>query len=391
MYSGQLIFNQLLRPLHHNIFRRIVARYDGERRMRTFSCWDQFLCLAFGQLTFRESLRDLELGLRSRPEHLYHLGLRGRVCRSTLAEANEQRDWRIYADVAAVLIRQARRLYVGESFGVELGNVTAYAFDATIIDVSLGLFPWARFCPTTAAVKMNTLLDLRGSIPTFISITRATRHDVNGLDDLVFEPGAFYILDRGYVHYGRLFRITQASAFFVVRAKTDLACHRQCSLPVIDKSLGVRADQIISLVSPKSLRAYPDKLRRVSFYDVEHQRKLVFLTNNFTLPAKTIADLYKSRWQIELFFKWIKGHLHLRRFWGNSINAVKTQIWIAVSVYVLMAIVKKQTKTVLSLHAIHQILSGNVFEKEPLHQLLTKDYAPLFPNPTSNQLSLKGF
>jgi hypothetical protein len=390
MYIGALIFNQLLRPLHHNAFRRIVARYDGDHRVRTFSCWDQFICLAFGQLTFRESLRDLELGLRSRPEHLYHLGLRGRVCRSTLAEANEHRDWRIYADVAAVLIRRARQLYLGESFGVELGNATAYAFDATLIDVSLGLFPWARFCPTTAAVKMNTLLDLRGSIPSFISITRATRHDVNGLDDLVFEPGAFYILDRGYVHYGRLYRITQTGAFFVVRAKTDLACHRLHSLPT-DKSLGVRADQIISLITPRSRCAYPDKLRRVSFYDTEHQRKLVFLTNNFALPARTIADLYKSRWQIELFFKWIKGHLHLRRFWGNSMNAVKTQIWIAVSVYVLMAIAKKQTKTALSLHAIHQILSGNVFEKEPLHQLLTKDYDAIFPDLDPNQLSLEGF
>lgn len=390
MHTGQLIFTQLLRPLHHNAFRRIVARHDGDYRLRTFSCWDQFVCLAFGQLTFCESLRDLELCLRSRPEHLYHLGLRGRVCRSTLAEANEHRDWHIYADVAALLIRHARRLYVGESFGVELGNATAYAFDATIIDVSLGLFPWARFCPTTAAVKMNTLLDLRGSIPSFISITRATRHDVNGLDDLVFEPGAFYILDRGYVHYARLYRITQAGAFFVIRAKTDLRFHRLHSFAV-DAAKGLRCDQIISLASENSIRDYPDKLRRVSFYDVEHQRKLVFLTNNFTLPAKTIADLYKSRWQIELFFKWIKGHLHLRRFWGNSINAVKTQIWVAISVYVLMAIAKKQTKTMLSLHAIHQILSGNVFEKEPLHQLLTKDYDALFPNLPSNQLSLEGF
>ncbi len=390
MHTGKLIFNQLLRPLHHNVFRRIVARYDGDYRIRAFSCWDQFICLAFGQLTFRESLRDLELGLRSRPEHLYHLGLRGRVCRSTLAEANEQRDWRIYADVAAVLIRHARRLYVGESFGVELGNVTAYAFDATIIDVSLGLFPWARFCPTTAAVKMNTLLDLRGSIPTFISITRATRHDVNGLDDLIFEPGAFYILDRGYVHYARLYRITQAGAFFVIRAKTDLRFHRLHSLAV-DTAKGLRCDQIISLASENSVRDYPDKLRRIVFYDVEHKRRLVFLTNNFSLPAKTIADLYKSRWQIELFFKWIKGHLHLRRFWGNSMNAVKTQIWIAVSVYVLMAIAKKQTKTTLSLHAIHQILSGNVFEKEPLHQLLTKDYDAHFPALDPNQLSLEGF
>jgi len=390
MYTGQIIFAQLLRPIPHYAFRRIVARYGGDYCVRAFSCWDQFICLAFGQLTFRESLRDLELGLRSRPEHLYHLGLRGRVCRSTLAEANEQRDWHIHADVAAVLIRHARRLYAGESFGVELGNATAYAFDATIIDVSLGLFPWARFCLTTAAVKLNTLLDLRGSIPSFISITRATRHDVNGLDDLVFEPGAFYILDRGYVHYARLYHITQAGAFFVIRAKTDLRFHRLHSF-AIDPAEGLRCDQIISLASENSIRDYPDKLRRVVFYDVEHKRRLVFLTNNFSLPAKTIADLYKSRWQIELFFKWIKGHLHLRRFWGNSMNAVKTQIWVAVSVYVLMAIAKKQTQTALSLHAIHQILSGNVFEKEPLHQLLTKDYDVLSPDLHSNQLSLEGF
>ena len=273
---------------------------------------------------------------------------------------------------------------------MELGNATAYAFDATIIDVSLGLFPWARFCPTTAAVKMNTLLDLRGSIPTFISITRATRHDVNGLDDLIFEPGAFYILDRGYVHYARLYRIAQAGAFFVVRAKTGLCFHRLHSFAV-DVAEGLRCDQIISLASENSIRDYPDKLRRVGFYDVGHQRKLVFLTNNFALPAQTIADLYKSRWQIELFFKWIKGHLHLRRFWGNSINAVKTQIWIAVSVYVLMAIAKKQTKTDLSLHSIHQILSGNAFENEPLYQLLTKDYDAHFLDLDSNQLSLEGF
>jgi len=390
MHYGRLVFAQLLDYLPDREFRRIVAGYRGNHRLRTFSCWDQFVCLAFGQLAFRESLRDLELCLRSRPEHLYHLGLRGRVCRSTLAEANERRDWRIYADVAALLIRRARQLYAGESFGVELGNATAYAFDATIIEVSLGLFPWARFCPTTAAVKMNTLLDLRGSIPTFISITRATRHDVNGLDDLIFEPGAFYILDRGYVHYARLYRITQAGAFFVIRAKTDLRFHRLHSYPV-NTAEGLRCDQIISLATEGSSRDYPDKLRRIRFYDTEQKRTLVFLTNNFALPAKTIADLYKSRWQIELFFKWIKGHLHLRRFWGNSLNAVKTQIWVAVSVYVLIAIVKKDIKSDLSLHAIHQILSVNAFEKEPLHQLLTKDYTALFPALPSNQLSLEGF
>src|SRR5271156_5962767 len=269
MHTGQIVFAQLMEHIPHYSFRRMVSRYDGERRLREFSCWDQFVCLAFGQLTFRESLRDLELGLRSRPEHLYHLGLRARVCRSTLAEANEQRDWRIYADVAGVLICHARRLYAGESFGVELGNATAYAFDATIIDVSMGLFPWARFCPTTAAVKMNTLLDLRGSIPSLISITRATRHDVNGLDDLVFEPGAFYILDRGYVHYARLYRITQAGAFFVIRAKTDLCFHRLHSLAV-DTAGGLRCDQIIALAGENSARDYPDKLRRIRFYDVEH-------------------------------------------------------------------------------------------------------------------------
>lgn len=374
-------------------FRRIVARYDGEYRTRTFSCWDQFICMAFGQLTFRDSLRDIESCLRSRPEHLYHFGLRGRVCRSTLAEANEQRDWRIYADLAALLIRRARELYAGESFGVELGHATTYAFDSTIIEVSLGLFPWARFCPSTAAVKMNTLFDLRGSIPTFISITKATRHDVNGLDDLVFEPGAFYLLDRGYVHYRRLHRITQAGAFFVIRARSNLSFHRLHSLPV-DKALGLRCDQIITLAAVRAAREYPDKLRRVSFYDVEHRRKLVFLTNNFALPALTIAELYKSRWQIELFFKWIKGHLVIKRFLGHSVNAVKTQIWIAISVYVLLAIAKKEMQSNLSLHTMQQILSLNAFEREPLHQLLTKDYGendPLYPDDSSNQLSFNAF
>jgi hypothetical protein len=388
MPTSQIVFAQLLKYLPHAAFRRIVARHRGDYRLRAFSCWDQFVCLAFGQLTGRESLRDLELCLRSRPEHLYHLGLRGRVCRSTLAEANERRDWRIQADVAALLIRHARRLYAQDSFGVELGNATAYAFDATIIEVSLGLFPWARFCPTTAAVKMNTLLDLRGSIPSFISITKATRHDVNGLDDFVVEPGAFYILDRAYVHYARLYRFHRAAAFFVIRAKTDLRFLRRSARPVV-KTEGVRCDQTIVLTGQRTARDYPEPLRRIRFYDAEHQRMLVFLTNNFVLPARTIADLYKSRWQIELFFKWIKGHLHLRRFWGNSINAVKTQIWNAVSVYVLVAILKKQLNLDLSLHAMHQILSVNAFQKEPLHLLLSKDYSAFSPPLPSNQLSLQ--
>jgi hypothetical protein len=390
MPNGQTVFAQLLSLIPHYAFRRIVSRYGGDRRIRAFSCWDQFVCMAFGQLTWRESLRDLELCLRSRPDQLYRLGLRGRVCRSTLAEANQQRDWRIYAEVAAFLIRRARQLYAQDRFVVELADATVYAFDATIIEISLGLFPWARFCPTSSAVKMNTLLDLRGSIPSFISITKATRHDVNGLDDFVIEPGAFYIMDRAYVHYARLYRLHQTGAFFVIRAKTDLCCRRLSARPV-DKSTGLRCDQSVCLTSPPSFRHYPQTLRRIRLYDAQQERTLVFLTNNFALPAQTIADLYKSRWQIELFFKWIKGHLHLRRFLGNSVNAVKTQIWIAVSVYVLLAIVKKQLATPLSLHAIHQILSVNAFEKENLRQLLHQGNISLFAPLKPNQLSLEGF
>jgi hypothetical protein len=389
MYSGQIILAQLLQHVPHYAFRRIVARYRSDYRVRSFSCWDQFVCLAFGQLTFRESLRDLELCLRSRPEHLYHLGLRGRVCRSTLAEANEQRDWRVYADIAALLIRRARALYAGESFGVEMENATAYAFDATIIDVSLRLFPWARYGPSTASVKINTLLDLRGSIPSFLSITKATRHDVNGLDDFVLEAGAFYIMDRGYVDFMRLHRMLQAGAFFVIRARNDLRFRLVQSQPV-RQTQAVRADQVITLTYERSVRDYPENLRRIRFYDVERKLQLVFLTNNFVLPARTIADLYKSRWQIELFFKWIKGHLRIKHFWGNSANAVKTQIWVAVAVYVLMAILKKEYKTDLSLHAIHQILSANAFQKESLYQLLTKDYAEFLPAPDPNQLLFNG-
>ena len=385
MHSGKIVLAQLLEHVPHYAFRRIVARYRSDYRVRSFSCWSQFVCLAFGQLTFRESLRDLELCLRSRPEHLYHLGLRGRVCRSTLAEANEQRDWRVYAEVATLLIRRARALYAGEDFGVEIENAAAYAFDATIIDVSLRLFPWARYGPTTASVKINTLLDLRGSIPSFLSLTKATRHDVNGLDDFVPEAGAFYILDRGYVDFMRLHRLRQAGAFFVVRARNDLRFRLVASRNVI-KTQGVRCDQIIALTYERSVRDYPENLRRIRFYDVERKLQLVFLTNNFVLPAATIAELYKRRWQIELFFKWIKGHLSIKHFWGNSANAVKTQIWVAVGVYVLMAILKKEYKIDLSLHAIHQILSANAFQKEPLHQLLTKDYTEFLPPPDPNQL-----
>jgi hypothetical protein len=389
MHTGQIVFAQLMEHIPHYSFRRIVRRYDGERRLREFSCWDQFACMAFGQLTFRESLRDLEICLRSRPEQLYHMGIRGRVSRSTLAEANERRDWRIYADLAAVLIRRARQLYAQDRFAVEL-DATAYALDASTIDLCLSLFPWARFRRTKAAIKLNTLLDLRGSIPSLISITEGKRHEVNWLDELLFEAGSFYIMDRGYLDFQRLHRLQRAGAFFVIRAKERMNFCRLYSHP-IDVASGVRCDQTISLTGQRSATDYPDKMRRIRFYDVEQKRALVFLTNNFALPAVTIAALYKSRWQIELFFKWIKGHLRIQRFLGTSVNAVKTQIWVAVSVYVLVAIVKKQLKIDLSLHSILQILSVNAFQKEPLYELLMKDYDKFEPLYEHNQLSFQGF
>ena len=389
MHTGQLVFAQLMEHIPPYSFRRIVRRYDGERRLREFSCWDQFACMAFGQLTFRESLRDLEICLRSRPEQLYHMGIRARVSRSTLAEANERRDWRIYADLAAVLIRRARQLYAQDRFAVEL-DATAYALDASTIDLCLSLFPWARFRRTKAAIKLNTLLDLRGSIPSLISITEGKRHEVNWLDELLFEAGSFYIMDRGYLDFQRLHRLQRAGAFFVIRAKERMNFCRLYSHP-IDVASGVRCDQTISLTGQRSATDYPDKMRRIRFYDVEQKRALVFLTNNFALPAVTIAALYKSRWQIELFFKWIKGHLRIQRFLGTSVNAVKTQIWVAVSVYVLVAIVKKQLKIDLSLHSILQILSVNAFQKEPLYELLMKDYDKFEPLYESNQLSFQGF
>jgi hypothetical protein len=317
------------------------------------------------------------------------MGIRGRVSRSTLAEANERRDWRIYADLAAVLIRRARQLYAQDRFAVEL-DATAYALDASTIDLCLSLFPWARFRRTKAAIKLNTLLDLRGSIPSLISITEGKRHEVNWLDELLFEAGSFYIMDRGYLDFQRLHRLQRAGAFFVIRAKERMNFCRLYSHP-IDVASGVRCDQTISLTGQRSATDYPDKMRRIRFYDVEQKRALVFLTNNFALPAVTIAALYKSRWQIELFFKWIKGHLRIQRFLGTSVNAVKTQIWVAVSVYVLVAIVKKQLKIDLSLHSILQILSVNAFQKEPLYELLMKDYDKFEPLYEHNQLSFQGF
>jgi hypothetical protein len=374
-------------PMHE--FRKCVDRYNGNYHTSSFSCLDQYLCMAFAQLTYRESLRDIEACLRSRKEKLYHLGIRGRVSRSTLAEANEKRDWRMYADFCQILISQARSLYADEDFGVELKE-TAYALDSTTIDLCLSLFPWASFRKHKAAVKMHTLLDLRGNIPSFIEITEGTLHDVNILDILIPEPGSFYIMDRGYLDFERLYVLTQLLAFFVTRAKKNNKFQRIYSHPV-DRTDGLRCDQTIMLVTPKSLAGYPEKLRRVKYFDADRKKQFVFLTNNFVLPALTIATLYKCRWQIELFFKWIKQHLRIKAFYGTSINAVKTQIWIAVSTYVLVAIIRKRLHLQLNLYTILQILSVTLFEKVPLDQLFANyDYKkfPDFKEPMCKQLNL---
>jgi hypothetical protein len=384
MYAGKLVFAQLTDLIHPEQFRRCVRRYHGDYKIKSFSCWSQFLCMAFGQLTFRESLRDVETCLRSRHGQLYHLGIQGEVSRSVLADANRERDWRIYHDLAQLLIRRARSLYANEPIGAEL-NETVYALDSTTIDLCLNLFPWARFRRAKAAIKLHTLLDLRGSIPTFISISQGKQADVRVLDELVLEAGAFYVVDRGYVDFQRLYCFVLAAAFFVTRSKTNLQFNRLESRPV-DSSTGVRSDQIIWLRTPSSIQHYPDKLRRIHYVDAETGQNLVFLTNNFALPALTIALLYKGRWKVELFFKWIKQHLRIKHFYGTSDNAVKTQIWISICVYVLVAIVKKQLKSERSLYSILQILSVNVFEQEPLHQIL-RDSAPQIPKDAScNQL-----
>lgn len=339
-------------------------------KVQDFSCWDQFLCMAFAQLTYRESLRDIEACLRSRGSQLYHLGIRGHVARMNLARANAQRDWRIYADLAQHLIRKARRLYAAEDFGVQLDE-TVYALDSTTIDLCLSLFRWARFRRTKAAIKLHTLLDLRGPIPSFIEITEGKLHDVNILDELLIEPGAFYIMDRGYLDFARLYIVHQAPAFFVIRAKDNLDFIRHQSLPII-AGTGVRSDQIGKLGGFYSRQDYPERLRRVHFFDIEQRRHLFFLTNHFGLPALIIAQLYKCRWQIELFFKWIKQHLRIHRFYGTSPNAVKTQVWIAICVYVLVAIIRKELRLSQSLHSILQVLSLSTFEKVPLYELLTE-------------------
>ena len=386
MFSGQLVFTQLMELLPRHEFNSCVRRYRGDYRARDFKCRDQFLCMAFAQLTFRESLRDIETCLRSLGPKLYHAGFRGRISRSTLGDANQRRDWRIYFDLAQILIARARKLYVDERFGVELANA-AYALDATTIDLCLTLFPWAPFRRHKAAVKLHTLLDLRGNIPTFIRVSPGKLHEVNVLDELFIERGAFYVMDKAYLDFTRLFRLHQQAAFFVIRAKVNQAFRRQKSRAV-DKSSGLRSDQTIVLTGPVISQKYPRPLRRISFYDTRHERKLVFLTNNFTLPALTIAELYRCRWQIELFFKWIKQHLRIKAFYGNSDNAVKTQVWIAVSVYLLVAILKKELRSELSLAQILQILSVNPFEKTPLIQLLTTYSHQNLTTPDPNQLRL---
>jgi Domain of unknown function (DUF4372)/Transposase DDE domain len=366
--SGRTVFSQLIEHLPEKEFQKCVARYRGDANFRGFSCWDQLLAMAFAQLTYRESLRDIESCLRALQSKLYHMGFRGKVSRSTLADANESHDWRIFADFAQGLIATARPLHACDLMGVDLDQ-SLYALDSTTIDLCLSLFPWAKFRQRKAAVKMHTLLDLHGNIPTFIRVTSGAVHDVNILDEIMPEAGAFYVMDRAYIDFQRLFVFTLSSAFFVVRTKSNVLLQRRYSHPV-DKSTGVLSDQTVILSSVESATAYPDPLRKVSYFDPERSKRLKFLTNNFTLPARTIADIYRQRWQVELFFKWIKQHLRIKAFYGTSENAVKTQIWIAVSIYVLVAIVRKRLGLEVSLYQILQILSVTLFEKTPILQAL---------------------
>ena len=386
MHSGKLVFAQLMAHLPLHTFRQCVAKYPSHYPTLTFSHLDQFLCLAFAQLTYRESLRDIETCLRAHQAKLYHLGIRGYIAKSTLADANESRNWRIYQDFALSQIKLARKLYSQDGFAVELEQ-TVYALDTTTIDLCLSVFPWARFRQAKAAVKMHTLLDLRGNIPTFIHISDGKMHEVNVLDILIPEAGSFYIMDRGFTDFARWFTLHQAQAFFVTRGKSNLLFHRVYSRAV-DKATGLRCDQTISLTAPKACKDYPQHLRRIKFYDAEHDRHLVFLTNNFDLPALTITQLYRCRWQVELFFKWIKQHLRIKKFYGTTENAVKTQIWIAITIYVLVAIVKKRLNTNDSLYTILQILSLTLFEKTPLDQLLKNTETQMKNYHGSNQLNL---
>ena len=375
MHSGRFVFSQLMEHLPAKVFRRCVQRYRGDRRIQSFTCLDQFLCLAFAQLTHRESLRGIEVCLRAHREKLYHMGIRGGMARNTLANANRKRDWRIHADFAQALIRIARPLYAEEDLGLELDN-TVYAFDSSTVDLCLSVFPWALFRSTKSGVKLHTLLDLRGNIPAFIHVSEAKLHDVNVLDLLVPEPGAFYIMDRGYVDFERLFLLHRLGAFFVVRAKSNIKFRRRYSAAA-DRSTGVCCDQTIVLTGVKSRKRYPQPLRRVGYRDAQSDRRFDLLTNHFAIPATTVAELYRHRWQVELFFKWIKQHLRIKSFFGTSENAVKTQLWNAVAVYVLVAIVKKRLNVSTDLYTILQILSLTLFEKIPLIHLLEKtEYNP---------------
>jgi len=386
MNTGKIILSQIMSYLPTYEFRRCVQRYRGNHKVKSFSCWDQYLCMAFAQLSFRESLRDIITCLRAMQNKLYHTGIRGNISKSTLADANENRDWRIYADFAQILISQARHLYKDDPFGVEIDE-TVYALDSTTIDLCLSVFPWAKFRKHKAAVKLHALLDLHGNIPSFIEITDGKIHDVNILDEIIPEPGSYYIMDRAYIDFTRLYTLNLENAFFIIRAKSNFKFRRLYSHP-IDKSTGLRCDQTIVTTGTNTKDKYPDKLRRIRFYDSENDKYFVFLTNNFVLPALTIADLYNCRWQIEIFFKWIKQHLKIKRFYGTSENAVKTQIWIAVSVYVLVAIIKKQLKIDITLYTFLQILSVTLFEKVHILQLVTNSRKLIHDNESCNQLNL---
>lgn len=386
MNTGRTVFAQILDFLPKHQFRNCVQRYNGNHRVKSFSCFDQYLSMAFAQLTYRESLRDIETCLHALDGKLYHCGFRGKTARNTLANANEKRDWRIYQDFAHILITQARALYIDDDFGITLDN-TVYALDSTTIDLCLTLFPWAQFRKRKSAVKLHTLMDLKGSIPCFIRVTGGDTHDVNILRELPLEPSAFYIMDKAYTDFAALYNFTKSNAFFVIRAKNNLAYIRQ-SYRSVDKTTGLRSDQTIKLTGPKSSKLYPVSMRRIGYRDTELNRRFVFLTNNFMLDALIICQLYKCRWQIELFFKWIKQHLRIKAFFGTSINAVKTQIWIAISIYVLVAIIKKELKIQRSLAEILQILSILLFEKTSLYQALMSNYLQNKEPVNYNQLSL---
>jgi len=368
MFSGKLVFSQVMEHLPLHVFHQCVERYRGDFKVKDFTCLDQYYCMAFAQLTYRESLRDIETCLRAQKSKLYHMGIRSSVSRNNLANANKTRDWRIYADLAQSLIHTARKLYAGDSFAIDLDS-TVYALDATTIDLCLSMFPWADFRTNKAAVKLHTLLDLRGSIPTFIYISDGKLHEVNTLDFVPLEPGAFYVMDRGYLDFQRLYPFHVSGAFFVIRAKSNLSCRRIYS-NATERTTGIICDQTIALTGARSAKHYPEKLRRVKYYDAETEKTLVFLTNNFVLPPLTIAQLYRCRWQVELFFKWIKQNLRIKTSYGTSENAVKAQIWIAVSVYLLVAIMKKRLKIEASLYTILQVLSINIFDRISLLQAL---------------------